>query len=77
MWVSLDSVEIDQCHTLDYLLWTRHWWCIGRRMIRISIPWMKGKNDDLPADLRANIVHFTKTNQGRYGFFPRVDVGDQ
>lgn len=35
------------------------------------------ENDDPPADLRANIVHFTKTNQERYGFIPRVDVGNQ
>lgn len=35
------------------------------------------ENDDPPADLRANIVYFTKTNQGRYGFIPRVDVGNQ
>jgi len=31
------------------------------------------ENDDPPADLRANIVHFTKTNEGRYGFIPRVE----
>jgi len=30
------------------------------------------ENDDPPADLIANIIHFTKTNGGRYGFIPRV-----
>ncbi len=35
------------------------------------------ENDDPPADLRANIIHFTKTNEGRYGFIPRVGEGSQ
>jgi len=30
------------------------------------------ENDDPPADLSANIIHFTKTNEGRYGFIPMV-----
>lgn len=35
------------------------------------------ENDDPPADLSANIIHFTKTNEGRYGFIPRVGEGSQ
>ena len=35
------------------------------------------ENDDPPADLSANIIHFTKTNEGRYGFIPRVGEGNQ
>jgi len=35
------------------------------------------ENDDPPADLSANIIHFTKTNEGRYGFIPRVGAGSQ
>lgn len=31
------------------------------------------ENDDPPADLSANIIHFTKTNEGRYGFIPRIE----
>lgn len=33
------------------------------------------ENDDPPADLSANIIHFTKTNEGRYGFIPRGGEG--
>ena len=29
------------------------------------------ENDDPPVDLSANIIHFTGTNEGRYGFIPR------
>ena len=35
------------------------------------------ENDDPPAGLRANIIHFMKTNEGRYGFIPRVRIGSQ
>lgn len=35
------------------------------------------ENDDPPADLSANIIHFTKTNEGRYGFIPRGGEGSQ
>ena len=30
------------------------------------------ENDEPPADLNANIIHFTKSNEGRYGFIPRI-----
>ena len=35
------------------------------------------ENDDPPADLNANIIHFTGTNEGRYGFIPRFGIGSQ
>jgi len=35
------------------------------------------ENDNPPADLSANIIHFTGTNEGRYGFIPRVEGGSQ
>ena len=35
------------------------------------------ENDDPPADLSANIIHFTRTNEGRYGFIPRVGEESQ
>lgn len=35
------------------------------------------ENDDPPADLSANIIHFTGTNEGRYGFIPIVGMGSQ
>ncbi len=35
------------------------------------------ENDEPPADLNANVIHFTKTNEGRYGFIPRVGEGSQ
>jgi hypothetical protein len=35
------------------------------------------ENDDPPADLKANIIHFMKTNEGRYGFIPNVGIGSQ
>jgi hypothetical protein len=31
------------------------------------------ENDDPPADLNANIIPFTRTNEGRYGFIPRIE----
>ena len=35
------------------------------------------ENDDPPADLSANVIHFTGTNEGRYGFIPRVEGSSQ
>jgi hypothetical protein len=35
------------------------------------------ENDDPPADLSANIIHFTGTNEGRYGFIPKVKEDSQ
>ena len=35
------------------------------------------ENDDPPADINANIIHFTGTDEGRYGFIPRVGGGRQ
>lgn len=35
------------------------------------------ENDDPPADISANVIHFTKTNEGRYGFIPRGEEGSQ
>lgn len=32
------------------------------------------ENDSPPADLIANIIHFTKTDEGRYGFIPRIVI---
>lgn len=32
------------------------------------------ENDGPPADLIANIIHFTKTDEGRYGFIPRIVI---
>ena len=35
------------------------------------------ENDEPPADINANVIHFTRTNEGRNGFIPRVKEGDQ
>ena len=35
------------------------------------------ENDDPPADLSANVIHFTRTNEGRYGFIPKGGEGSQ
>lgn len=35
------------------------------------------ENEAPPADLSANIIHFTGTNEGRYGFIPRGRMGSQ
>ena len=32
------------------------------------------ENDHPPAGLDANVIHFTKTNEGRYGFIPMVEM---
>jgi len=35
------------------------------------------ENDDPPIYLSENVIHFTKTDEGRYGFIPRVEGGSQ
>ena len=43
----------------------------------VSIQVIVCENDDPPTDLNANVIHFTKTNEGRYGFIPRDGEGSQ